>query len=427
MINSHFIRNVLMVGGGIAAAQAIAILFMPILTRIYGPSAFGTAASINAIIGMAAPLATMGYAYAIVLPERDEKAAVIARLSFICASCLFFISLVMVVFLKDWLAEKLDLESESYVLYILPAALSVIGVLTVLDQSAIRLQLYKEKSRALFESAVATNMAKLFFGILMPTGFVFVVLVYFGKFINIILLACRMPRHSVWSEPARISFSDIGYAAKRYKDFAAYRVPQSVINAVSAGLPVILLTALFGSSFAGQYSLAVMSLGAPSMLIGQSVGEVFYPRITKEIRGKSHEAFRLLLKAKLMMLAVAVIPFGIIFIFGQQIFIYVFGAEWGRSGEYARWLSLMLLTTLILRASTAALPALGLLRFHFLMEMLLLPFRVGAFYIGYYYFNSDVYAVAMFCMVSMLFEVCVILYTSLYLGRLCERWKKNSC
>lgn len=38
---SKFVRNVLAVATGVAAAQAISLAFMPFLTRLYGPEAFG--------------------------------------------------------------------------------------------------------------------------------------------------------------------------------------------------------------------------------------------------------------------------------------------------------------------------------------------------------------------------------------------------
>jgi len=38
---SAFVRQVAMVAGGTAAAQAVAIAGTPIVTRLYGPDAFG--------------------------------------------------------------------------------------------------------------------------------------------------------------------------------------------------------------------------------------------------------------------------------------------------------------------------------------------------------------------------------------------------
>lgn len=60
--SSNFVRDVLMVGGGIALAQAISLAFMPFLTRLYGPESFGIAASFAAVVNIITPISTMGYA-----------------------------------------------------------------------------------------------------------------------------------------------------------------------------------------------------------------------------------------------------------------------------------------------------------------------------------------------------------------------------
>ncbi|MFP3354114.1 hypothetical protein R0K04_22430, partial [Pseudoalteromonas sp. SIMBA_153] len=97
----------------------------------------------------------------------------------------------------------------------------------------------------------------------------------------------RVPRIGVLN--VRNWFGTVGIrnAAISQRDFAIYRMPQSMLNAASVGLPTILLASLFSASSAGQYSLAVLVLGAPAMLLGQAVGEVFYPKITRAITAKS--------------------------------------------------------------------------------------------------------------------------------------------
>ena len=71
---SRFVRNVAAVATGIAAAQAISLAFMPFLTRLYGPEAFGALAAFTAVVNIITPLATLGYANAIVMPETEEGA-----------------------------------------------------------------------------------------------------------------------------------------------------------------------------------------------------------------------------------------------------------------------------------------------------------------------------------------------------------------
>ncbi|MFD1960755.1 hypothetical protein ACFSHP_20310 [Novosphingobium panipatense] len=69
---NKFFKNVAIVGGGIAVGQSISLAFTPFLTRLYGPQSFGVAAAFAAVVNIIIPIATLGYANAIVLPDEEE-------------------------------------------------------------------------------------------------------------------------------------------------------------------------------------------------------------------------------------------------------------------------------------------------------------------------------------------------------------------
>src|SRR5690606_19830586 len=49
---SKFVRNVAIVATGTAGAQAITMAFAPVITRLYGPEAFGLLGTFMAILGV---------------------------------------------------------------------------------------------------------------------------------------------------------------------------------------------------------------------------------------------------------------------------------------------------------------------------------------------------------------------------------------
>jgi O-antigen/teichoic acid export membrane protein len=405
---SHFVRNVAMVGGGIAAAQAIAFAFMPFLTRLYGPEAFGIAAAFAAIINIITPMSTMGYANAIVMPDSDDDAVAVARLSILCGLCMVPLSLITVHLGKPWLASWTGMEKASYMLYLIPLSLFISAFFSVADQSAIRVHLFKTKTRAYVESTLVTNISKLVGGILAPSGLLLIILTLVGQATNFMMQMLRVPRIGVLKPSSWFGFDGVRAAAISQRDFAIYRMPQSILNAASVGLPIILLASLFGSSYAGQYSLAVLVLGAPATLLGRAVGEVFFPRITRAITMKSPNAYELLLKVTLFLLAVGLVPFGMVFFFGDYLFSLVFGMEWELAGKYSQWASLWLLSTLVSGASVAALPALRLQRFLLIREVIGVISRAGALYIGFVVFKSDIMAIVLFSIVGVLLSLSII-------------------
>ena len=405
---SHFVRDVAMVGGGIAAGQAIAMVFMPFLTRLYSPEDFGIAAAFAAVISIITPIATMGYANAIVMPDSDEDAAAVIRLSVLLSLFIAAIAFIAVYFGNVYLARWTGMESAPYMLYLIPLTLLAGAFLSVADQSAIRVGLFKAKARAYVESKFVTDISKLVGGMWAPSSMLLILLTIAGQLTNFMMQMLRVPRIGVLN--VRDWFGTVGIrnAAISQRDFAIYRMPQSMLNAASVGLPTILLASLFSASAAGQYSLAVLVLGAPAMLLGQAVGEVFYPKITRAITSKSPEAYQFLLKVTVILLVVGIVPFGTVFVFGDYLFSLVFGTEWALAGSYSQWLSIWLLTSLVSGASTAALPALRLQRFLLIREIFAVIFRAAALYVGFYVFESDMVAIALFSFVGVLLSLSIV-------------------
>ena len=397
---SNFVRNVAMVGGGIAAAQAISLAFMPFLTRLYGPEAFGIAAAFAAIVNIITPISTMGYANAIVMPDSDEDAAAVARLSILCGFMVVPISLIAVYLGKPWLAGWTGMEKVPDMLYFIPAILVVGAFLSVANQSAIRANLFKAKARAYVESTLLTNISKLIGGILAPSGLLLIILTLVGQIINFLMQMLRVPRVGVLKPSNWFGFNGIKAAAISHRDFAMYRMPQSVIRAFSIGLPVIMLTTLFGAGSAGQYSLVVLLLGAPVMLLGSSVGDVFYPKITRAINEKKGNAFTLIVKAVTVLFIVGIVPFGFIAIFGDSVLPLVFGEEWQLAGQYSQWVAFWMIAMLSVGPAVAAIPALKIQSVLLIYEVLITFARIGVLYIGSWY-NNDILAIALFSLANV--------------------------
>lgn len=419
---SDFVRNVAMVGGGIATGQAIALIFMPFLTRLYSPEAFGVAAAFAAILKIISPITTMGYSNAIVMPESDEDAAAVARLSILCGLTLAPFCAVVVFFGKPWLLEWTGMTSAPQMLYLIPLTLLVGTFLSVANQSAIRAGFFKAKARAYVESKLLTDVSKLVGGLISPSGVLLIVLTIVGQIANLIMQMLRVPRTGVLKIRNWFGTRGVRTAAVLHRDFAIYRMPQSVLNAASVGLPTIMLALLFGASAAGQYSLAVLVLGAPAMLLGQAVGEVFYPKITRAIMAKSPDAYLLLLKVSVVLLAVGIIPFGTVLFFGEYLFTLVFGSEWLVAGSYSQWLSMWLLSNVAMGASVAALPALGLQRFLLIREFFSVVFRVFALYVGFKIYESNVVAIALFSIVGILLSLALICVALDRLFKISREW-----
>ncbi|SFT99780.1 lipopolysaccharide biosynthesis protein [Halomonas saccharevitans] len=396
---SHFVRNVATLATGVASAQAISLAFAPFLTRLYGPEAFGALAAFTAVVNIITPLATLGYANAIVMPATEEGATAVARLSLVCAAVVAPVVLIAVTLFQVRLATWTGLESAPGLLYLIPIYLVVVALLSVADQMAIREGLFKAKALAYVSSTLLVNIGKLAGGFLAPSGLVLILLLMVSKMLNYLMLLARVPRQGAFEVRRWLGTDGIRHAAFEQRDFMRYRMPQGIINALSFGFPVLALSALFSTSVAGQYSIATLVLGAPIMLLGQSVLEVFFPRITEVVRTSPTSAVTHIQRATLGMLLIGAVPFGIIALWGDVIFPLVFGEEWLRAGEYTRWIALWMASVLATRPAVAAMPALRLQRELLVYEVVITFVRIASLLVAAS-LGSDLTAVAVFALVN---------------------------
>lgn len=409
--NSRFAKNVATVATGIAAAQVITLAFTPFLTRLYGPEAFGVLAAFTAILNIITPLSSLGFANAIVMPATEEGAKAVARLSLVCAALVASLALPSVWLFLPQLASWTGLEAKPSFLYLIPVSLLLGALLSVANQMAVREGLFKAKAASYVVNNFLMNIGKLAVGLHAPSGLALIVIAIMGKALNYFLLLARVPRTGAFQVRHWFGIAGILEAASEQRDFALYRMPQSIINALAFGLPVLLITGLFGSAAAGQYSLTVLVLGAPVMLLGQSVTEVFFPKVTHSIREDPSVAASLLRRATFVVALLAIVPFGVIAIFGDVIFPNVFGSDWEKAGLYSQWIAIWMASVLITRPAVSAIPALRLQRALLIYEILTTAVRVGALFL-FSKLGNDLTAVGAFAVVNVagyLLLLCIVL------------------
>jgi O-antigen/teichoic acid export membrane protein len=109
-------------------------------------------------------------------------------------------------------------------------------------------------------------------------------------------------------------------------------------------------------------------------------------------------------------------------LFGPWLFSLVFGEAWAVAGEYARWLALFFLFNFINKPSVASVPVLGIQRGLLVYELFSTGGKVVGFLVGVYWFDSDVWAVALFSVIG------VIAYSAMILWILLRamQWRKDA-
>lgn len=419
LFENKFARNVLLVATGTAGAQAITMTFAPFITRLYGPEAFGLLGTFQAILAVITPIAALTYPIAIVLPKSDNDARGIAKLSVRLAAILAIGFTMILLVGKKQIAELLNIQVIAGFLWLIPIAMFFSALQQVMQQWLIRKSQFKVTARVAVSQSFILNSAKIGVGWFYPVGVVLILLATLGSALHSIQLWFASQR---WAKPGEhIKFNnnkdvELKPLAHKYRDFPYYRAPQAFLNAVSQSFPTLLLIAVFNPAVAGFFTLSKTVLAAPASLIGSSVGNVFYPRIT-EIVNEGKNPIRLLVKATIGIFLIVCIPFSIVLMFGPWLFKLIFGAEWGDAGVFAQWMTVWLVVSVAARPTIAIIPVMKMQRFFLLYEVCFTIIKVGALVVGGVYFESSVAAVAAYSLVSAMFYVLLFLIVLLALLR----------
>jgi len=408
LIKKPFLRDVFTLAAGTISAQLITILLSPIITRLYGPEAYGIMGSFQAITAILIPISALSFPLAIVLPKEIDKVKGIIKLSLITSLGIALISLVLLLFFGEQVIELFQLNNLGSFLYFIPVVILFSGVLQVMQQWLMRKKEFYIAAKSNFLQTAITNVSKVGIGLFNPVASVLIFFTSIGQGLRaFFMMFLSKDKIIISSVKSNIPLKNIFI---KYKDFPYYKSPELLVNGISGNLPILMLTSFFGPAAAGFYSISRTVLSLPSRLIGKSIGDVFYPRIAEAVKNKENITTKIL-QSTLLLGLLGIIPYGLIIIFGPDLFEIVFGSDWIRAGEYARWVAVWTFFGFMNRPSVMALPVLSAQRFYLIYTIVMLIVRLSALVLGVYFFQNDVVAIAFFGITGAILNIILITST----------------
>lgn len=395
--SNRFVRNVATVASGTAVAQAITLAFYPIISRVYGPTAFGVVGVFMSAVSILAPLAAFAYPIAIVLPKDHADAKGLIRLSLIIAGVSASLGLLLIAILSNQIVALFKLQQIAPFVLLLPVVLLFQAMQDVAQQWLIRTKQFSLSSRVVMLQALLINGAKAGLGLLQPLAVTLVLISAAGFALQAVMLTLGARWFGTREDAAGTEgpAKTLPELAHQYRDFPLFRAPQDLLNALSHGLPVILLAGFYGPAIAGLYALSYSVLAAPVSLLGNAVGNVLYPRLAEAARN-GEDLRRLVLIPTGGLLLTGLAPFGTIMLFGPPLFAWVFGEEWREAGEYARWLALWMTFLFFNMPSNKAIPVIGLQHLQLGFGVFSTLTRLAALWAGYHFFGKAIYSIALY-------------------------------
>lgn len=390
---SELLKHVIILLQGTVIAQIIGVAMQLILRRMFTVSDFGIFALYGAAVGILGTIATGRYEMAIVLPKEDKNARAIFHISLLI-SLLFNLFLVIVLLFTGGLLldvilsndlidpkEVTNMNAVKYLIYCVPIGVFALSVYNAYNYLLTRNKEYRLLSNNRILQAITTNGSSVGFGAL-KTGF-------FGLFYGYILGLATSILFMALSK-AEILKGEVGDTRenlKKYADFPAKSLPSGLINMLALQLPTFFIFGFFGAKISGLYDIITRVLNAPITMVGKSVSQVFYQKITSDVNeGKPISGY--IRKSTSRLFLFMLVPMALIFFFGEQLFSLVFGEEYRTAGKLASYFSVFFLVRFVYYAQSTLFAAVRKLGVEFRQNLIFLIVQLLSLVLGYYYYHD---------------------------------------
>lgn len=368
-------------------AQAINLLAVPVLARLYTPVAFADFGVFVALSSIIAVAVTLRYDAVLQLPKADSEAKAVLAACLLLAAC-GGVVLAIASFAVPWGSDLLSDYSR-----LRPWALPAIAVGSAgACLNALYAQLNRDghfKTIAVFRviqaSCVAVGAITLGLlgadpGLLAAQVIAFSLMAMLGWW-QLAKLRLRFHRQSMAS------------VMHCYKSAPKFLLPAALVDVLTQQLPMLLIIALFDADLAGQFNMAWRIMALPITLVGAAVGQVFYQRFSR-LWPDVTSARRLVVQTWGSLLALGLIPSLVVVLFGRELFEFVLGPQWNSAGALAGLLAPMLLAMFVSSATSSAYIVLGMEKHSLFFSISFLIYRSASMLAGTY-FNSI--AVSILC------------------------------
>ena len=389
---------------GSAVAQVIGVLASPFLSRIYSPEDFGVLGAVMSIVGVTSVATTLQYEKALVLEGDNSNANALQKL---CWTLLWITTAVMAVAMLLLPISIFGTESEDA----RPArALWVVliffltGVFNLYSLRCNREKFYKTVAVASVSRRLSLVLIQLVFGLLFGHALGLLLGNVVGLIVAILVLQFSVKK----SGKSEIINASVRGVAEKYVQFPIYSLPQRLINSVSSQSPVFIFGIYFGVEVVGAFWFAFRLIQLPAAVMMQAVNSVFL-RDAVDLSDKLPKLKKIYLRLTGTLVLLILMPTLAVIFWGREMFIFVFGDQWGLAGDFSQGSMIWVAFTFINVPAMVLFTVFGKLKFNLCFDILLVTFRL----VVLVYFSGKgepLDAIIAFSIVSVMFDTFAILY-----------------
>jgi O-antigen/teichoic acid export membrane protein len=335
--HTDFAKNVLTIFSGSVLAQAIPFFIEPFLTRLYKPAEFATLAIYISISTLFTIIATGRYELAIVLPKTDRLSINVFGLSVFITIAIGLLSGITALLGGPSLAQSFKNPSVQPYLFFLPITVLATGFYQSLNNWSLRKKRFMAVSTSRMTQTITNSGISIGFGLLGAGSIGLISAYLLGQASSLIPLLRKFIRNDL-KLMKLISKKQLVNVSKTYIDFPKINSLHAFSDVLQQSLVIFLIAYYFTQDQLGYYSRTFRLVAAPASLLGSSIGQIFYQKAAQKF-ANNQEIHTLTKKTMIAAACISFIGFGLLMLFGEDIFAVLFGESWRQAGGYAILLS----------------------------------------------------------------------------------------
>lgn len=340
-----FVRHVALLSGGTALGQAINVLLVPAITRLYLPLDMGHLALFTSFLNIGSIIVSLRYELGVVSARTEREAAVLLLtagaltlpLSLALTGALYIL-------IRHSVLGYGNLPVYATVL-MLPG-LALTGAFGTLRYWLIRRERYGLISQATVVQQGVRAISQAGLGLLGSTTAGLLA----GELAGRSCAMWRMVREAVpilRAQVVGLQTSEVRAVLNRNRKFPLFSMPSTLIDNTCANLLIPLIVLLYGADAGGQFALVSRMMAVPLTLVGASVADVFHSRAAIHVRDNPRSCASLFWSTSAGLLAIGILPSVLLFFFGEPLFAMVFGQRWALAGTFTALMTPWLLAQFI--------------------------------------------------------------------------------
>lgn len=294
-------------------------------------------------VAFIAAMATARYELSLPLPKNDSHSFLLYRLSLrIAGFILFGCAIIGIVFL---FTRPFNLEELLFVIITLLSSLFA-TLINLGTNWSIRKKQFSKISNSRISNSFVSNGLRWLFGVMNMGSMGLLIASLIGYLVSCFSFVKEL--FHLKKEYVNLNSKQKTFVLSReYKQFPIVSLPHVLIDLGRDLLIASLIITFFSKDIFGSFNHSYTILKLPLVVIGSSIGQVFFNRCSEMVNeGKSIS--NLLRKTILTLFVFSIIPFGVIFFFGEPIFSFVFSAKWAESGYYSEIMAIWLMINFLI-------------------------------------------------------------------------------